>query len=98
MRRSLLALATAIVLPLSALAVPTPALAAGCVSTGYIQMRFASAPWRYGYSSSAKVAGYASPDYTYTMDGRCTSAAGLLWYRRAADPVVVYIYSAHRID
>lgn len=98
MKRSLLALAAAIVLPLSTLAVPTPAFAAGCTTTPYIEMRFAEAPWRYGYSSSSRVAGYAYPEYTYIMDGRCTSPAGLLWYRRAADPSVVYIYSAHRID
>ncbi|MEK8106285.1 hypothetical protein NKG94_15815 [Micromonospora sp. M12] len=99
LKRSLLALATSIVLPLSVVAVPSAALAAGCVNTGYIEMRFASSsPWRYGYSSSSGVAGYAYSDYTYMMDGRCTSAAGLLWYRRAADPVVVYIYSAHRIN
>lgn len=98
MRRSLLALATAIALPLGTMAVPTPALAAGCTRMDRTEMQFAKAPWRYGYSQTSGVAGYAYPEYTYMMDGRCTSPAGLLWYRRAADPVVVYIYSGHRIN
>ncbi|MGW5560151.1 hypothetical protein ACWER9_23365 [Micromonospora sp. NPDC003944] len=98
MKKSLLALATAAMLPLGVLAAPSPALAAGCTTTSTILMRFADgSPFRSGYSSTSPLIGYAYSDYTYAMNGRCTSAAGLLWYRAAGSPTM-YIYSAHRIN
>lgn len=96
--RWLSALLAAIVISLGVMAVPSAASAAGCDPIARQQMRFAnSSPWRYGYSSSSGIAGYAYSAYTYTIDGVCANSAGNLWYRRAADPSVVYIYSGHRI-
>ncbi|MFI6244364.1 hypothetical protein ACIBEF_31405 [Micromonospora sp. NPDC050795] len=97
MKKSL-ALAAAVMLPLGVLAVPSAALAAGCTNSSAINMRFADmSPFRSGYSSTSPVIGYAFSAYTYSMNGRCTSAAGLLWYRAAGSPPM-YIYSAHRIN
>ncbi|OKJ34428.1 hypothetical protein AMK25_29505 [Micromonospora sp. TSRI0369] len=85
-------------LPLGVLAVPNPAIAAGCTKTTIISMRFADgSPFHSRYSSTSPLVGYAYSDYIYAMNGRCTSAAGLLRYR-TADTSPLYIYSAHRIS
>ncbi|MEV4630027.1 hypothetical protein AB0J90_27555 [Micromonospora sp. NPDC049523] len=99
MRRLLQAAVATATLAVGVAAIPQPASAAGCQSIQLQQMRFADeSPFRASYSSSARVTGYAYDDYTYTMNGVCTSTAGNLWYRRAADGAPsVYIYSGHRI-
>lgn len=98
MRRLLRVAVVTATLSMGAVAIPQPASAAGCQSIQWQQMRFKDmAPFREWYAASADPTGYAFDEYTYTINGVCTSTAGNLWYRRAADGAPsVYTFSDHR--